>query len=92
MKLLLQIPGLCTFSDKCLDYIQFIDAASFKTARIMKAKIWSASEYHLILNIMLSTLKRFSCYQALIEAPYLSGRREDGQINLRREEYLSASS
>jgi len=33
---------------------------------------------------MLSTLKRFSCYQGSMKALYLSGRREDRQINLQR--------
>ncbi len=31
---------------------------------------------------MLSTLKGFSYYQELIKALYLSGRREDGRIDL----------
>jgi hypothetical protein len=84
MKLIFQTFGLCMFGHKCLDHIQFLNATSFKTTRIMKAEIWSTLEYHLILNIMLSTLKKFSCYQGLMKALYLSGRREDWRINLQR--------
>jgi len=92
MKLIFQTPGLCMFGNEGLHYIQFIDATSLETTRIMKAESWSALKYHLILDIMLSTLKRFSCYWALIKAPYLSGRREDGWINLHKEGYLSVTS
>jgi hypothetical protein len=92
MKLIFQIPGLCMFGNEGLHYIQFIDAAGLETARIMKAEFWSAFKYHLVLDIMLSTLKRFSCYQELIKAPYLSGGREDGRIDLCKEEDLSAIS
>jgi hypothetical protein len=83
---------LCTFGNKCLDYLQFFDAASFKTTRIVKTKTRSTLKYHLVLDIVLSTLKRFSCYRALIKAPYPSGRRDDRRINLYKEEHLSTSS
>jgi hypothetical protein len=91
MKLIFQTFGLCMFGHKCLDHIQFLNATSFKTTRIMKAEIWSTLEYHLILNIMLSTLKKFSCYQGLMKAlTSREGERTDRSIC--KEEYLSMSS
>jgi hypothetical protein len=56
MELLVHISCLRTPLDELLDYLQFPITASFKTTRIVKDKTRVALKYHLIFDVMLSTL------------------------------------
>ena len=56
MELLANIFCLWTLLDELLNYLQFPIAASFKTTRIVKDKTRIALKYHLIFDVMLSTL------------------------------------
>ena len=57
MKLLVNISCLWTLLDELLNYLQLPITASFKTTRIVKDKTRVILKYHLILDVMLSTLQ-----------------------------------
>ena len=56
MELLVHICRLRTLLDELLNYLQLPITASFKTTRIVKDKTRVALKYHLIFDVMLSTL------------------------------------
>lgn len=46
-----------TLRNKGLHLLEFIYASDFKSSRVMKNKVWVASEDHLILDVVHSTLR-----------------------------------
>ena len=47
---------LSTFGNKVLHLIEFVYAAHFKSPRVMKDKVWVASEDHLVFDVVKSAL------------------------------------
>ena len=55
---------LSTFGNKVLHLIEFVYAAHFKSPRVVKDKVWVASEDHLVFDVVKSTLEMYQLHAA----------------------------
>lgn len=56
MQLIFHIAALCSFGDEGFHRLQLIGTSSFESARVMKNKLRVARKYHLVFDIMETTL------------------------------------
>jgi len=59
MKLLLHCFCPRTLLDELLNQLKLLNTTSFETTGIMEDKTWVALKYHLVLDVMLSTLRGY---------------------------------
>ena len=56
MQLIVKLFLSCALGDEVFHNMQFIDAPSFKTTRVVEYEAWVALENHFILDIVSSSL------------------------------------